>query len=114
MSDIRLKEAPYEIDGKTYILRCNFNVLADIQEEYGDLPDIEDSQKILPNLRIYLSAMVNDYADEQGWPERFTPRQIGRKIKSIDADLVSTVTRLILTALYIQTSEEKEPDHSKN
>ena len=31
--DIRLETMPFELDGKTYQLRCNMNVLADVQEQ---------------------------------------------------------------------------------
>ena len=35
MEDIRLKTEPFELDGKTYLLSCSMNVLADVQEAYG-------------------------------------------------------------------------------
>ena len=36
--DLRLKSVPYELDGKTYQLRCNMAVLMDVQEAFdGDL-----------------------------------------------------------------------------
>ena len=81
MRDIRLEEIPFELDGKTYQLRCNMNVLADVQAAYGGtisgaLSGENPTQSVLE----FLSAMMNDYADEQGWPERWTAKQIGRKL----------------------------------
>ena len=81
MRDIRLEEIPFEFDGKTYQLRCNMNVLADVQAAYGGtisgaLSGENPTQSVLE----FLSAMMNDYADEQGWPERYTAKQIGRKL----------------------------------
>ena len=86
MSDIRLEEVPFELDGKTYQLRCNMNVLADVQEEYGgDFTKALDEKNSLRSVLVFLSAMLNDYADEMGWQERYTARQLGRKYKHFDA-----------------------------
>lgn len=81
MRDIRLEEIPFEFDGKTYQLRCNMNVLADVQAAYGGtisgaLSGENPTQSVLE----FLAAMLNDYADEMGWPERWTAKQIGRKL----------------------------------
>lgn len=35
MSDIRLKKLPVKFDGREFVLTCNFNVLADVQEACG-------------------------------------------------------------------------------
>lgn len=79
MPDIRLKVLPFELEGKTYLLRCNFNVLADVQAACGgDLLSLLNSPANLATVREFLPAMLNDYADEMGWPERFTARQLGR------------------------------------
>lgn len=85
MSDIRLEGKPFEIDGKTYILRCNMNVLADVQEEYdGDFSAALNEKTSLKSLLVFFAAMLNDYAEEQGWQERFTAKQLGRKFKRFD------------------------------
>lgn len=96
--DIRLDELPFDYDGKHYILRCNMNVLADVQIAYdGDLSPALNDRGTLRSVLEFLAAMMNDYADEQGWfdpgvtqegypcaPElskRFTARQLGRKLR---------------------------------
>lgn len=85
MSDIRLEEVPFELDGKTYMLRCNMNVLADVQEAYdGDFSKALSEKSTLKSTLTFLAAMLNDYADEMGWSERFTARQLGRKYKRFD------------------------------
>lgn len=43
--DIRIKTMPFEYKSKTYQLRCNFNVLADLEEEYGEIPDLLNGKK---------------------------------------------------------------------
>lgn len=79
--DIRMEAKPFELDGKTYLLRCNMNVLADVQEQYnGDFGKALDGAHSMRSVLDFLAAMLNDYADEQGWPERFTGRDLGRKL----------------------------------
>ena len=85
MSDIRLEEIPFELDGKTYKLRCNMNVLADVQEAFdGDFYAALSEKNTLKSSLTFLAAMLNDYADEMGWPERYTAKQLGRKYKRFD------------------------------
>lgn len=80
MSDLRLEEIPFEFDGKTYLLRCNMNVLADVQDVYGgQIGAALSGEKPTRSVLEFLAAMLNDYADEQGWPERYTSRDVGRK-----------------------------------
>ena len=81
MRDIRLEEIPFELDGKTYLLRCNMNVLADVQEAFGGaIGGALSGESVNRSVMEFLAAMLNDYADEQGWPERFTARQLGRRL----------------------------------
>lgn len=81
MRDARLKELPFEFRGKTYQLRCNMNVLADVQEAFGgNIGAALDEKKTLRSVTEFLAAMLNDYADEQHWPERVTAKEIGREL----------------------------------
>lgn len=99
MSDIRLEEMPFEVDGKTYKLRCNMNVLADVQEAFdGDFTEALSGKNTLKSSLVFLAAMLNDYADEMGWEERFTAKQLGRKYKRFDCpveDIMGVVVRAI-------------------
>lgn len=82
MSDIRLEELPFEIGGKTYQLRCNMNVLADVQEEVGGtIGDALSGDRPVRSVLMFLAAMLNDYADEMGWTERFTAKELGRRMQ---------------------------------
>jgi len=100
MRDIRLEEVPFEFDGKRYLLRCNMNVLADVQEAYGgSIGEALDGKNPLKSVTEFLAAMLNDYADEQGWPERWTAKQVGRKLSPRQipkAEIMSLVTRAIV------------------
>ena len=100
MSDIRLEEKPFEIDGKIYKLRCNMNVLADVQEAYnGDFTEALSEKNTLRSSLCFLAAMLNDYADEQGWQERYTAKQLGRRYKRFDLpieDIMGVVIRAVV------------------
>lgn len=117
MRDIRLEEIPFEFDGKTYQLRCNMNVLADVQAAFGGtisgaLSGENPTQSVLE----FLAAMLNDYADEKGWPERFTAKQIGRKLPMYAVktlDIMGLVARSI-TPPASDAAPVSEPDTSED
>ena len=104
---IRLKETPFELDGKTYTLRCNMNVLADVQEACGGTldPAINGSGTLKSSL-LFLAAMLNDSAEENGWPERFTARELGRR--RLRADLANIVMELVTDGLTVDAPEGKK------
>ena len=98
--DIRLKTIPFEFEGKTYTLACNMNVLADVQEAFGgDLDAALQAKSSVRSALEFLAAMLNDSADSNGWHERFTARQLGRKIPARNnLELFSMVMDLVANA----------------
>lgn len=103
--DIRQKELPYVFEGRTYKLRCNMNVLADVQEASGGRISTSLSGKAgLKSCLMYLAAMMTDYADEQGWtdgdgmPLAFTWRALGRVLWAEDVPQAE-ILGLVLGAL---------------
>ena len=107
MSDIRLEEVPFELDGKTYKLRCNMNVLADVQEAYnGDFTEALSGNSTLRSALCFLAAMLNDYADEQGWQERYTAKQLGRRYKRFDLPL-EEIMGVVIRAVTPENAEEE-------
>jgi hypothetical protein len=117
MKDIRLKKITKELDGKPFELCCNFNVLADIQEEYGSLPAALGSKAALKFAASVLAYMMNDYADTMGWEERYTPRQAGRFISPVASDMgaqVSEITNLVLASIMPLDDEKAEETEEKN
>lgn len=85
MKDIRIKELPFELEGKTYMLRCNMNVLADIQDAYnGEIGEALSGKSTYKSLLTFLAAMLNDYADDMGWSERWTVKALGRRFRLKD------------------------------
>lgn len=119
MSSLRLEEVPFEFNGKTYLLRCNMAVLEDVQEQQdGDFSALLE----LPTYQstvLFLAAMMNDYADEMGWPERFTPATLRRRVSLAmirQLDVLGIITRGIspLVQEAAQPAAAPEPGESGN
>ena len=119
--DIRLPERKFIFDGRDFVLRCNMAVLADVQKACGGnlLQAISDDAP-LEGMLIWLSAMMNDYADEQGWEdyEPYTIKTLGRKISSIRYTPSNDISALVESALFIHTEgntdNKPDPQSSKN
>lgn len=119
---IRLEEMPFELDGKTYKLRCNMNILADAQEFFdGDFSAAIGTRNTFKSVTVFLAAMLNDYAEEMGWEERFTPRQLGRRLQKnqVPADkIMKLVARSMTTSAGTAKADEAEttdtPEDSKS
>ena len=112
--DIRLKTINKRLLDRDCELCCNMNVLADVQEAYGgNLMDALGSPATLKVTLVFLAAMFNDCADTNGWPERVTPKELGRKIPPNELfALTEEIPALITSAVQAITTEEKED--SKN
>lgn len=121
MRDIRLEELPFEFEGKRFLLRCNMNVLADVQELHGGtISEAMSSEKAMSSMMEWLAAMMNDYADEQGWPERYTAKSLGRKVSlaMVKAlDIMGLVTRALVPPSVSESDtgeENTDPETSGN
>lgn len=116
MKDIRLEELPFDFRGKTYYLRCNMNVLADVQDAFdGQLGNAMSGANTTRSVLEFLAAMLNDYAEEKGWPDRFTSRDVGRQCTPgmiPAAEIMGLVTRAIAPPSPVSgaDTEEKAPD----
>lgn len=78
--DCRLNTMPYEIDGHKLTLRCNMNVLADLQEQYGDVEELLDSRRSMRSYLRLLAAMINNELREQGKAAVYTAEALGQRI----------------------------------
>lgn len=109
--DIRLKKINYTFNGKQYALTCNMNVLADVQEAFGgDLLAALNNINGIKSTIVFLTAMLNDSADTNGWSERYTTKQVGRmlsikEVQSIGARIFELVKDAVLADV-----EEEQPD----
>lgn len=130
MSDLRLREIPFELDGVSYTLRCNMNVLADVQEAYdGNLAPALSTRGTLRSALEFLAAMLNEDADQRGLfepgvtpegnpcaPEldkRFTARQLGRKLKREQIPMVE-IFQLVTAELTPQRAPEQTDGQTGN
>lgn len=79
--DIRLKEIPFSFAGEDWTLRCNMNVLAEVQEENGgDFSSLFSGRRTAKSVLQLLAAMLNDDACERGRSAHYTARELGRKL----------------------------------
>ena len=112
--DIRIKTVPFEFQGKTYTICCNMNVLADVQEAFdGDLDRALQRGSSVRSVLEFLAAMLNDSADSNGWPERFTARQLGRMLPAGKKELFAMVMDLVASSCS-SPEEDSVGDDEKN
>lgn len=105
--DIRLEQMPFVIGDKEYQLRCNMNVLADVQEAFGgDFVSALDGKSTMRSALEFLAAMLNDYADEKGWEERFTAKSLGRIFKPSDLP-IDRIMALVVRSITPESSPEE-------
>ena len=98
----KLKSANIVLAGKEFTIRCNFNVLAEIEEEHGGLSALLRCGKPMTVTKTVLACMLNDFADEQGLDEHFTPSQTGRNMPTDPQEykeLNATVMELLYNAI---------------
>jgi len=115
---IRLEEKPFELEGKVYSLRCNMAVLETIEEQHGDMEAVMQLPVRTASLEL-LTAMLNDWAEEQGWEERWTAARLKRRVSYamlMELDLVGMMFRAISPATGEKKAEpgDKEPADSGN
>ncbi len=104
--DIRLKEAHIELSGEKFTIRCNFNVLAEIEEEHGGLSALLRCGKPMTVTKTVLACMLNDFADEQGNNDHYTPATVGR-IMPTDPQAYKELNAKVMDLLY---SAIRKPD----
>ena len=113
---IRLEEKPFELEGKRYTLRCNMAVLETIEEKHGDFEAVTQLPVRTASLEL-LAAMLDDYAEEQGWEEHWTPDQLKRRISYamlMELDLVGMLFRSLSPARKEAAPGSSEPADSGN
>lgn len=108
---IRLEEKLFELEGKTYVLRSNMAVLETIEDKYGDLDAVMGLTVRQSSMEL-LTAMLNDYAEEQCWEERWELKQIRRRVNWAmlqELDLVGMFFRS-MHSRHPQPAAESTPD----
>lgn len=112
---IKLETLPFEYEGKTYQLRCNMNVLSDMQDKYdGDIGAALNEKRPLSSVTEFMATMMNDYAEEQNWPERFTARQVGHVLSRPMAGEIMALVVRSLTPETIKSDSTNAPTDGGN
>ena len=100
MEDIRLMHHSWKFASRDWDLVCNMNVLADVQEAFGGDLSNALSGGTIRTVREFLAAMLNDYADSQGWQIRYTGTELGRRISWEEfQEIQPIVMELVMAAL---------------
>lgn len=110
---LKLEEVPFEFEGKTYMLRCNMAVLEEIQDAHGgDLSEALDPDHAIKGATEFLTAMLNDYADEQGWPERYTRKQVTRKLSfgELANGLTAQIMGMVIRSMAVPGKDAQNPE----
>ena len=78
---LRIEEQRLEVEGRTYVIRCNMAVLDALEETYGDFQAVM-ALPLREGQAAVLAAMLNDYAEDMGW----------------DLDIIGMLTRAVTPA----------------
>lgn len=115
MEDIRLKTAAWRYADREFVLRCNMNVLADVQAIYGDLGSAFEGGGMMRSVLDFLAAMLNDCAESNGWSCRYTGRQLGHDLSWQEFQQVQELVMDLVTSA-ISSGDDEAPDEeaSKN
>lgn len=123
MEDIKPREVAWRFDGHDWVLRCNNNVLAEVQiVNGGDLRPILSTKRTMKSVLQLLAAMLNDYADEMRWTDeegfaiRYTEKQLGRRLSFATQNRLSPdIMRMTILAVKDAGGEAGEaPADEKN
>ena len=110
---IKLEEKSIELCGKTYVLHANMSVLDRVQEDHdGDIAKLM-STPINQAMAEILSAMLNDWSEDQGWEEEWTVRKVKKYFSAAmlrDLDVIGMFFRAMTPA----NAAEKEKARRAN
>lgn len=104
---LRIEEKRLEVEGRTYVLRCNMAVLDALEATYGDFQAVM-ALPIREATAAILAAMLNDCAEDRGWPTDWTARKVKKTfpyVALLELDIIGMLTRAVTPA-----SAEAEPE----
>lgn len=65
------------IGGKEYILRCDMNVVEQVEEKLGSIEEAKRKSGSANVLKFLVTAMINEHFNFVGSPERITENFVG-------------------------------------
>ena len=104
MITIRLEEKPIQLGDRTYILRMNMSVLERIQEACGGEIKGLMHKNMYDGNAITVAAMLNDYAEDQGWEQDWTDRKVKKLFNPAMMKMLD-VTGMFFRAMTPETEE---------
>ena len=113
MEDIRLKTRTWRYADREWRLCCNMNVLADVQAIYGELGAAFEGG-LMRSVLDFLAAMMNDYAESQGWQGRYTGRQLGRDLSWSEFQEAQEIVLDLVNSAISSGEETPDEDEPKN
>lgn len=113
-TDMRLKKRKFNYCGKEYVLTCNMNVLAEVQEAYGgNFGEAIRSGNTMKSGLTFLAAMLNDYADTMGWDEHHTAKSVGRDLGMREMEILTECMQLVSASLTTGENADEEESEKK-
>ena len=112
---IKLEEKPIELGGRTYVLHANMSVLDRVQELHdGDVGKLL-ATPVNQAMAEILSAMLNDWCEDQGWEEEWTVRNVKKYFSAAmlrDLDVIGMFFRA-MTPAKAQSEKPAEAEPAK-
>lgn len=111
-SKVKERVTMFSFDGKEYPLKLTFNVIADIQDEFGDIESFLKAMDRLRNQIWLLCVLLNEAVDihndehEEQW-EHFTESQVGRKINVKDIEDIANCIYQVLELSFPESDGEE-------
>lgn len=97
---LRIEERRLEVEGRTYVLRCNMAVLDALEATYGDFQAVM-ALPIREATAAILAAMLNDCAEDRDWPTDWTARKVKKAFPYaalLELDIIGMLTRAVTPA----------------
>ena len=104
MITLRLEEKQIQIGDRTYVLRMNMSALERIQEACGGEIKGLMHKNMYDGNAITVAAMLNDYAEDQGWEQDWTDRKV-KKLFTPAMMRMLDVTGMFFRAMTPETEE---------
>lgn len=114
--NVKEEAVPFEFDGREYPLILNFNIIAAIQDKFGDIDTCFNSMDKARNQIWLLWVLLNEAveihneSDQEQW-NAFTEAQVGRRINS---DNVHEVAACLAKVMGVSLPDGEESDSPKN
>ena len=117
MTSIKLEEKQIEIGGKVYTLHVNMSVLDRLQEanggEIGNWLKKPAREVVVETMAV----MLNDWAEDHGWEEEWTPRKVKKTFTLADIrelDVLGMLSRAMNPPKKENTKEAEPAEETGN